>query len=77
MRPMPDVLPKPEYPGHFETRSVRHTGGFRFRGREVFLSEVLSSELIGLEEVDDGIWSVYFYDHFLARMDERNFKLLG
>lgn len=77
MRPMPDALPKPEYPGHFETRSVRHTGGFRFRGREIFLSEVLSSELIGLEEVDDGIWSVYFYDYFLARMNERSFKLLG
>lgn len=77
LRAMPDMLPKPEYPGHFETRSVRHTGGFRFRGREIFLSEVLSSELIGLEEVDDGIWSVYFYDHFLARMDERSFKLLG
>jgi putative transposase len=76
-RPMPAVLPGPEYPGHCEKRRVRHTGGFRFRGREIFLSEVLSSETIALEEVDDGAWSVYFFDHLLARFDERTFKLRG
>jgi hypothetical protein len=28
-----------------------------------------------LEETADGIWSVYFYDVLLARLDERTFKL--
>lgn len=54
-RAMPEVLPAPEYPGHCETRHVRHTGGFRFRGREIFLSEVLAGEWIALEEVDEGV----------------------
>jgi hypothetical protein len=28
-----------------------------------------------LEETADGIWSIYFYDALLARLDERDFKL--
>jgi hypothetical protein len=32
-------------------------------------------EDIALEETADGIWSVYFYDVLLARLDERDFKL--
>ena len=28
-----------------------------------------------MEETADGIWSVYFYDVLLARLDERDFKL--
>lgn len=76
-RAMPAVLPGPEYPGHYEKRRVRHTGGFRWRGREIFLSEVLASEQIGLEEVEDGIWSVHFFGCLLARLDERACKLQG
>lgn len=70
-REMPSVLRAPEYPGHYETRGVRRTGEFRFRGHAIFLSEVLAGERIGLEEVDDGIWSIYFFDRLLARLDER------
>jgi hypothetical protein len=29
------------------------------------------------EEVDDGIWSVYFYNTLLCRLDERDCKLRG
>jgi transposase InsO family protein len=76
-RSMPSVLPEPEYPGHYERRHVRHTGCFRFRGGEIFLSEVLASEWIGLEETDNGIWSVYFFDRLLARFDERTCTLSG
>jgi hypothetical protein len=32
---------------------------------------------IALEETDDGMWSIYFYDVLLARLDERDFKLRG
>jgi len=30
----------------------------------------LSGELIGLEEIDDGVWSVYWSSQLLARFDE-------
>lgn len=48
---------------------------FRFKKEQIFLSQALVKEEIGLEEVDDGVWSVYFYDMLLARLDERDFVL--
>lgn len=74
-RPMPMKLPEPEYPAYYEKRWVSKCGTFRFKHRQLFLSQALPQEWIGLEEVDDGIWSVYFYDRLLARLDERDYKL--
>jgi len=36
-----------------------------------FLSAALAQHDIGLEEIEDGVWSIYFYDTLLARLDER------
>jgi len=30
---------------------------------------------VGFEETGDKIWSIYFYDRLLARLDEQDFKL--
>jgi hypothetical protein len=71
-RPYPNTLPEPNYPGHFQKRWVSKAGTFRFRqGRQLFLSNALIHEWIGLEEVEEGIWSIYFYDVLIARFDER------
>ena len=72
---MAQHLPQPEYPGHFEARRVSKAGTFRFRKHPLFLSQALDQEWIGLEEVDDGVWSVYFYDVLLARLDEQEMAL--
>lgn len=61
-----------EYPRYFETRQVRSKGSIRWKGSEIFLSEALAGERIGLEEIDDGIWSLHFAHVTLARFDERN-----
>jgi putative transposase len=71
-RSMPERIPEPEYPAHFEKRRVRSRGTFRLHGRDFFISEVLPKETIALEEVADGIWSVFFYHVLLARFDERD-----
>lgn len=70
-RPYPEALPDVEYPGHYEVRRVRPKGRIRWRGRELFLSESLVGQALGLEEVDDGLWSVFFADLLLGRYDER------
>jgi transposase InsO family protein len=74
-RRMPARLPAPKYAGHLEVRRVGKSGSFRWRGRFVFLTMVLSGEYVGLEEVDDGRWDIYFYDVLVARYDERENKL--
>jgi len=74
-RPSPRSLPTRllaiEYPGHFEVRRVTEGGSFSWHGHAVFLTHVLSGEPIGLEEVDDGIWTVYFCHQPIGRFDER------
>jgi transposase InsO family protein len=77
VRAMPERLPKPEYAGYWEPRCVRRLGTFKFRGREIFLSSVLAGEQIALDEVDDGVWSIYFYQRMLGRLDERTGKISG
>ena len=32
---------------------------------------------VALEEIADGVWSIYFYDLLLARWDERTSQLSG
>lgn len=71
-RPLPAALPEPSYPAHAELRSVSRNGTIKFKGRVYFLSSTLSLELVALEEVDDGIWNVYFYDRLLGRIDQRS-----
>ena len=52
-----------------------NAGCFRFKKQVTFLSQALKQEWIGLEEVEDGIWSVHFYDVVLARFDEHSMTL--
>jgi len=75
-REMPDKIPPPEYPGHFIRRPVCSAGTFRFKGKRVFVTQALEHQPIGLEETDDGIWSIYFYDNLLGRFDERDWKVV-
>lgn len=76
-RPYPEMLPEVEYPGHYEVRRVKRGGEIKWRGDVVFVSKVLHGESVGLEEVDDGVWSVYFGHLLLARFDQRELRLKG
>ncbi len=72
-RPFPRRLPIIEYPGHFQVRFVCNAGTFRFKNKLIFIANALKQNYIGLDEVDDGIWSIHFSTTLLARMDERDF----
>jgi putative transposase len=74
-RPYPKAIPQPIYPGHFEKRRVSNAGCIRFKSQVHFVSQAIKGEWIGLEEIDNGIWSVYFYDVLLARFDEQQMAL--
>ena len=59
-RPFPKKLKTPEYPAHFEVRKVSTNGGVRWYSTWVNVSHLLGREYIGLEEIADGIWVIYF-----------------
>lgn len=75
-RRLPARLTPLEYPGHMERRSVFGVGLVSLHGRTVFLSEALVGEIVGLEEVDDGLWTIYFGSVVIGRYDERRSRVL-
>jgi transposase InsO family protein len=70
-------LPPIEYPGHFLVKRVTNAGTFRFKHRLLFIAHSLAPHTIGLEEVDDGIWSIFFCRVLIARLDERDYIIRG
>ena len=74
-RRLPKKLPPIEYPGHFEKRLVSRNSGIRWKCSWVCVTQTLGGEYVGLEEVDDGIWDVYFGPVRLGRMDERLLRI--
>ena len=76
-RPYPSRLPAVEYPLHFLVKKVTDAGTVRFQRRLLYLANSLVDQLIGLEETDDGIWSIYFNTVLIATMDERDYIIRG
>ena len=65
------------YPGHFQVRYVSRNNGIRWNRRWINVSATLREEYVGCEEVDDGIWNVWFGPLLLGRFDERELKIYG
>jgi len=54
---------------------VSNAGTMRFQTRQLFIRPTLLQADIALEETADGIWSIYFSDVLLARLNARDFRL--
>jgi transposase InsO family protein len=76
-RPYPERIKPPRYPGHVEVRRVSNAGCFRLHSGQIFLSQALNGEDIGLEQVADGLWNILYYDVLLGRFDERTKDITG
>ena len=57
-------------------RRVSENSGIRWKRTWVCVTHTLAAEYVGLEEVDDGLWDVYFGPVKLGRMDERLGRIL-
>ena len=76
-RVFPTRITPPTYPGHFEVRRVSSAGTFRLHNGQQFLTQALNDEMIGLEEVQEGVWNVLYYETLLGRFDERTRTITG
>jgi len=74
-RKMPHKLPPLEYPDRFEVRYVSANGGIRWNHHWINVSHTCIGEYIGLEEIDDGVWTVYFGPLKLGRFLERHMRI--
>ena len=76
-RPLPHPLPALEYPPHFQVRLVSANGGVRWKSAWVNCSHVLAGEYVGFEEVEDGIWAMYYGPLLLGRFHECDLVIIG
>ena len=76
-REYPARLPAQEYPGHYLVKKVTFAGTVRFQQRLLYIATALTDHLVGLEETDDGIWSLFFNTVLLGKLDERDGILRG
>lgn len=65
---------EPEYPEDWPQRSVSD-GAFRWHTERPFLSHTLTGKRVALEPVQDGLWKIWFYRHWMAMWDEVQRKL--
>ena len=76
-QPFPARIAPPTYPEHYLVRYVSANGGIRLNSAYITLAPALVAEQVGLEEVADGIWAVYFYDMLLGHLNERERHVYG
>ena len=74
-REMPNKLPPLEYPDRFEVRYVSANGGIRWNKGWINVSITCVGEYVGLEEIDEGVWNVYFGPLKLGRLHERHMRI--
>ena len=74
-RTLPARLPRIVYPGHFEVRYVSYNGGIRWNSGWVNVSTTCAGDYVGLEEVDIGIWNVFFGRMKIGRLIEEHMRI--
>lgn len=71
-RPFPAKLADPVYPLHDDTLLVDRSGHIRLpMSRQAFLAPALAGELVGLREMDNGLWLVTFLALDLGTYDPK------
>jgi transposase InsO family protein len=75
-REYPDKLPIIIYPDHYIVRQVRIGGPLKWKGDLVYVSKALVGEPLGLKQIDDQLWEVYFSFLLLGILDERLRKII-
>lgn len=59
-RSFPRELPRVEYEMGMTVRKIHETGQFYWKDRPVFVNRALAFERIGLKEIDNDVWDLYF-----------------
>jgi transposase InsO family protein len=75
-RPYTDRPEPLAYPPHFEVRQVAGDSTIRWKSRKVFVSSLLKYKNVGLEQVADQVWAVYFGPVRLGWLDETDSRIM-
>ena len=74
-RRMPRCIEAYDYPSHYIVRRVSRAGTIRVFHNQIFVSNTLQEDYVGLEEVDDGVYDLYFCFYQIGRYELRSNKI--
>ncbi|MFQ5796821.1 MAG: integrase core domain-containing protein [Candidatus Bipolaricaulia bacterium] len=74
-RTLPKRIEPYDYPAHYLVRRVSRAGTIRVLRKQIFVSNTLQEDYVGLEEVDDGVYDLYFCFYQIGRYDMRANKI--
>lgn len=71
----PLVLPEMSYPSEMKVRYVKKQGDISWKNHHIYLSETLAGELVGLRQIKEDRWDIFFGNIRLAQLDTVNNRL--
>lgn len=74
-RAMPRRLAPYDYPSHLLKRRVSRDGTIRVLSKQIFVSNTLHDDFVGLEEIDDGVYDLYFCFYQIGRYHLQSNKI--
>jgi len=78
-QPSPRAMPKRvepyDYPAHYLVRRVSRAGTIRVLRRQIFVSNTLHEDYVGLEEVDDGVYDLFYCFYHIGRYELKTNKI--
>lgn len=74
-RVYPEHLKQMEYDSNITTRKIRTNGTMKWNGKEIFVSETLTGERIGLVPISDIEWEIQFSQLAVGIFNEKLLKV--
>jgi len=75
-RTYPDRIEQPDYQNDVTVRRVRTNGDIKWKGNRVFLSEALAGEPVGLKQISERTWAIYYGPLEIGMLDETSMKAI-
>lgn len=74
-RSYPGRLPSIEYPSRMRVTRVQWHGDIAYSGRRLFITENLSDEYIGIEQISEDCSLLWYCTYLLGHIDHREWKI--
>ncbi len=75
-RNYPARVNEPDYRDDVTVRRVRTNGEIKWKGGKVFLSEALVGEPVGLKQISERLWAIYYGPLEIGLLDESTMKTI-
>jgi transposase InsO family protein len=75
-REYPSRLPAITYPDSMRVRQVKNSGEIRLFNKLLYLSQSLSGQPVGIEQIDEDYSRVWYCSYLLGCVDHRNWRMI-